>query len=243
MNTIMGIVGGVLGLVALVVYVKMTGRKGGKVAGTAKAANTTPKTGQQPAAQPPKTVVGQPVAEHPKEAIIRKLLAKGVISQADAEKVRETIRTEAAQPQMAVEKVIARPSSVFGTCVPVSDAPGKYRAMIFTDEGDHNIVFRTIPMKLGNTVTLEPSMPKRGGHYLIVQQDGEWRAYDPRLEPLVSAETPQAAFDSVTVYDLVAACYANKYGLWDKINTILIACMGAGFILVAIVGIDKMGGK
>lgn len=115
---------------------------------------------------------------------------------------------------------------------------GKYLALAFTEEG---IKFPKILERVGNVIQLEPSLPKHGAAYLVVEtKDGDYKAYDPRLAPLLSKETPQRAFNATNWYREVNAVYANKFGLWDKINVVLIA---VGLIvagLVSIVALDKL---
>lgn len=117
--------------------------------------------------------------------------------------------------------------------------PGKHPAMVFTQDG---IKFKKIPERVGNVIQLEPSMPKHGAHYMVVEkEEDQYKAYDPRLAPLLSDETPQRAFNAVTWYRDVNSVYANKFGLWDKINSLLIGLgIGLNFIL-AIIALDKLG--
>ncbi len=165
------------------------------------------------------TVVAKPVSADllDKTAeITLDLEARGVLSTRDGRLLRQAAITQVPKPK------------------PV----GKYLALAFTEEG---IKFPKIPVRVGNVIQLEPSLPKHGAAYLVVEtKDGDYKAYDPRLAPLLSKETPQRAFNATNWYREVNAVYANKFGLWDKINVVLIA---VGLIvagLVSIVALDKL---
>jgi hypothetical protein len=111
----------------------------------------------------------------------------------------------------------------------------KLPAMIFSENTYFNIRWGTIPERLGNPVMLDPSMPRHDSRYMVIEtkgKEGEYQAYDPRESAVVSDETPYFAFDTINVYRVVAPVYANQFGLWDKINTILVAILGIGLLLV-----------
>lgn len=117
--------------------------------------------------------------------------------------------------------------------------PGKYPAMVFTKEG---IKFKRLPEKVGNVFYLEPSMPRHGAHFVVMErQEDKYTAYDPREAPILSKETPQSCYDATNFYKDVNAFWQEKQGIWDKVNTILIGLIIAGAFLVAIVAIDKVG--
>jgi hypothetical protein len=228
MSPILGIVGGVVGL--FLVWFFMI-RKKGKTQTMQPGKNTNVKK-----------VSGEVLpAVNKKEQIIDQLIARGALTKEEAGKVRASIRGESSQPQTTAIQVITNPK-----VIPVVDQSAvaimseKYRAMVIS-EGVTNITFKFIPKKLGNPMYLEQSMPSRGAHLVVVEKDGNWSAYDPRLEAFASSETPQRAYTAVNCYEIVSAVYANKLGLWEKFNMILIALVGCGFILVAIVAIDKLG--
>ena len=108
-------------------------------------------------------------------------------------------------------------------------------AMIFSENRYFNISWGTIPERLGNPVMLDPSMPRHDSRYMVIEtkgKEGEYQAYDPRESAVVSDETPYFAFDTINVYRVVAPVYANQFGLWDKINTILVAILGIGLLLI-----------
>jgi hypothetical protein len=164
--------------------------------------------------------VEQPVADSKIQELAHRLEGSGPLTETERAKIRQTILEEAAKgKKLAI--------------------PGKFPALVFTEGG---ITFEKIPERIGNVIQLEPSMPERGPHYMVTKtEDGDYVAYDPRLAPLISEETPQSAFEAVNWYPEVNAVYANKYGLWDKINSLLVGLAIVGFVLVAIVAIDKLG--
>jgi hypothetical protein len=228
MSPILGIAGGALGLFFVWFFML---RKKGKIQSMSSPKNNVTKK-----------VIGEVVDESEKEKLIRQLLARGALTKEEADKARADIKAkkeQSVQSQMPVAPVVTGAGSI--AVVPqsaVAIMSQKYRAMVFSEE--EGISFKFITKKLGNPVYLEPSMPSRGSHLLIVEKDGKWSAYDPRLEAFASAETPHRAYSAVNCYELVSAVYANKLGLWEKVNTILVALMGCGFILVAIVAVDKL---
>lgn len=114
----------------------------------------------------------------------------------------------------------------------------KYPSMVFSDMG---IVFQKIPYKIGNVCYLEPSMPEHGARLLVLENEqGGFEAYDPREAPMLSDETPQKAYRAIN-WDVVKRVFAYHYGVWEKINQILIGVIVLGAFFLAIVAIDKLG--
>ena len=198
-----GIIGLVLGLLAIGGFIWWRSRKGKRKVKEAGMEST-----------PKKTVTN--LVDRADE-ITLDLEARGVLSAKEGRAIRQNAMAEAGKATIL---------------------PGKYPAMVFTEEG---IKFKKIPERVGNIIQLEPSMPKHGSHYMVVEkEEGRYMAYDPRLAPLLSEETPQRAFNAVNWYREVNSVYANKFGLWDKINALLIGLAIAGFVLVAIIALDKL---
>lgn len=119
---------------------------------------------------------------------------------------------------------------------PQSTKKAGYSSMVFTDEG---IRFGNIKEKVDTVCYLEPSMPHHGPAYLAVKKGKKILRYDPREEPVFSEHSPQAAFDAINWYKDVNAVYANKLGLWDKINTLLLGLMAVGCFITMIVALDR----
>jgi hypothetical protein len=111
----------------------------------------------------------------------------------------------------------------------------KYNAMVF--HWQDGIIFKKIPDKLGEIVTLDQSMPVHGSFLLAVEkEDDKINSYDPRNESIVAAESPQKAYRAIK-WDVVNRLFAYDFGMWDKINNVLIWVSVAGCFLIAIMAI------
>lgn len=115
---------------------------------------------------------------------------------------------------------------------------GKYPAMVF---GKTKIYFTKLVDPVGNIFTLDPSMPQKGEHFVVKEdKDGNYFPYDPREFAYLSDESPESAYDALNWYKDVNAVYANKFGLWDKINSLLIGLIFVGCFIVIIAAVgDK----
>ncbi len=199
-----------------------------------------------------KKVIGVPVkpgqkpnSEYTKASLMAAMQDRS-LTDADRKRLRDLLIAEnqAATAPKAVCTAIT-PYQSQGA-VQITTGIGRYKTMIIqdvdgADDKERNIVFERLPVPVGNIVQLETSMPSKGGHHLVVKRGEFWLPYDPRLEPVISGDTPQDCYEAVNWYAEVNAVYANKYGAWEKINTILAVLMGCGFLLVAIVALDKLG--
>lgn len=117
---------------------------------------------------------------------------------------------------------------------------GKYRAMVITDD---KVYFEKIPDKIGSTYILDMSMPEKGECLLVTKNaDGTYQAYDPRDAPIKAGETPWDAYDAAIDWNKdVNPVYANKAGLWEKINTLVMWAFVIGLFFLTIHGIDTLG--
>jgi hypothetical protein len=141
-------------------------------------------------------------------------------------------------PEVKAEEV-KQTVTVVEPPVMVAKAEGKYPAMAFTERG---IEFIKIPQKIGNTFYVEPSVPEHhGGHYLIKEDDkGNYLSSEPREIPVLSTDMPQKAYRAIK-WEVVNRVFAYHFGLWDKINTLLVWAAMGGCFLVVIFAIDKLG--
>lgn len=123
------------------------------------------------------------------------------------------------------------------------DPKGKFRAIVW---GISNIYFANIKKQSGNLVYLDPSMPESGPHYsvreIIDADTGEITLlpYDPRERKVDSKLSPGRCYTATHVYDLVNAVFANKYGMWDKVNMVFAGIAMGMFFIVMLVAIDKL---
>ena len=131
-----------------------------------------------------------------------------------------------------------------GASVAAQTSPlvGKWPAVVFSRE--RGITFEKIPEKVGMTHYMDPSIPERGAHYMVIKKDqdgkGVYEAYDPRHSPALSNQSPQKAYRAI-VWDTMKRVYAYHFGVWDKINTLLAGVGIVGMILVAMMLIDQLG--
>lgn len=116
---------------------------------------------------------------------------------------------------------------------------GKYPAMAFTANG---ITYIKIDKPMGRPIYLDPSIPgHHGSHYLVHEIPGGYEAYDPREKPFDASETPSRCYKATHVYDLIRALFANKYGLLDKINYIIMGLLIVCCFFIVLTLIDKVG--
>lgn len=118
---------------------------------------------------------------------------------------------------------------------------GKYAAQIFTI--NDGIIYSTIDKPKGKPVYLDPSVPgHHGAHYLLKEiKEGEYVEYDPRAHNFDADETPSRCYKATHVYDLIRALFANKYGLLDKINYLIMALLIICSFFIILTLIDKVG--
>ncbi len=242
-STIAGIIGIVVAVPALAAF--MFGRRSKSVA-------PAPVKAKQPIQSSPVVAASKPTGDLPpdaKRAAIKLALQDKSLTDADRQKLKELILAEARkESNVAVAddplKMPTMPTIPAGA-IPANGAHGRFRAIVFSETGEYNIDFKRVPVPIGAVVQLEPSMPSKGGHYMVTETvlpDGTayWMPYDPRLQPLLSQETPQTAYEAVEWYREVNAVYANKYGIWEKVNVILGALFAVGLLLVALAAIDAL---
>jgi uncharacterized membrane protein YuzA (DUF378 family) len=119
-------------------------------------------------------------------------------------------------------------------------AAGTYAAMAFTARG---ITFPKIDSPMGRPLYLGTSMPgHHGSHYMVREiGEGKYEAYDPRELPFDAAETPSRCYKATHVYDLIRALFANKYGLLDKINYLIMGLLIVCSFFILLTLIDKVG--
>ena len=117
---------------------------------------------------------------------------------------------------------------------------GTYAAMAFTARG---ITFPKIDSPMGRPLYLGTSMPgHHGSHYMVREiGEGKYEAYDPRELPFDAAETPSRCYKATHVYDLIRALFANKYGLLDKINYLIMGLLIVCSFFILLTLIDKVG--
>lgn len=207
-----------------------------------------------PPAGPAASAPAQSAAPMLDRAALLARLQDRTLTPDERRQVRATLLRES-QPRAAVTTAVADKEAEADTLpkappvppggIPVNGSTGKYRAMLFqevTKEGEYNIEFPRISAPCGHPIELDQSMPEHGTAYMVVSRDGYYLPYDPRLDRIDSKMTPQRAYWAISVYQLVADVWANKYGLLEKLNAVLCALFGAGLLLVAIVAINKMAG-
>jgi hypothetical protein len=132
-------------------------------------------------------------------------------------------------------ETVLQPAESVGSVKPT----GKYRAMIITNEG---ITFGGIDKPVGRPFFLDPSMPHTGAHYVVARNEkGEYEPYDPRTQAIDNKASPARCYKATHVYDLVKALFANKYGIWDKINWFFAAAAILLMFFVIMTAIDKIG--
>jgi hypothetical protein len=123
--------------------------------------------------------------------------------------------------------------------VPI-DKPKKYPAMVISPEG---IRFDKIPEKIGNIHFLEPSMPKHGPHFLVLEPaTGVYEPFEPRDAPVLSNETPQKAYRAIR-WPIVKEVFKYQTSILQHLNTILVGLLGVGMIIVLLSIVDKIGKK
>ena len=117
---------------------------------------------------------------------------------------------------------------------------GKYAALAFTANG---IIFTTVDKRMGKPLYLDPSIPvHHGAHYLVRETaEGIYEQYDPREANFDASETPSRCYKATHVYDLIKALFANKYGLLDKINYLIMGLLIICSFFIILTLIDKVG--
>jgi hypothetical protein len=142
-----------------------------------------------------------------------------------------SLREKSAAAKLPVQSTVANS--------PAPTKPAIFPTMAITREG---IKFIKLAEKIGNTNYLEPSLPKNGAHYMVLETNipGMFEPYEPREAPVLSEETPQKAYRAIR-WPILKDVFAYTKSPMEAINTILIGLIGVGMIVVMLSIIDKIG--
>ncbi len=99
---------------------------------------------------------------------------------------------------------------------------GKYRALIIVESGKWH--FGKIPEPCGHVFTCDTTMPETGDHYLVKLINGKYEAYDPRIESIISNDTPEIAYWKTQDWEPDIP-YVDEIGLLEKLPAILAYCL------------------
>ncbi len=114
---------------------------------------------------------------------------------------------------------------------------GKYPALII--EKDKPWYFGKIPEPLGHIFVCDTTLPETGDHYLVKKLgDGGYEAYDPRIAPIISTDTPETAYRKTQDWEADIP-YVDEMGLMEKLPAIAAYVLLGATVLLLLIHVGK----
>jgi len=91
---------------------------------------------------------------------------------------------------------------------------------------------------IGNIWIVEPPLSESGSYYFCLHKDGEYTAFEPRIDKMEENNTPRDTYDALLWDSEVHGVYISTLNRWEQIRGILPYVIAGGFIFIvlAVVG-------